>query len=134
MFCKSCGKKINDNAKFCPNCGEKKDSDILSSIVENADESQINPLCIAGIVLTVLMFFFNYQGLIGYAAVIVSAIGLWQAKERSQKGLMLAVVSMIISGVFSFIHIKAVIDYNNYVAEQDAVAEGLLNWLGGFFQ
>ena len=23
MFCKNCGKELNDNAKFCPHCGVK---------------------------------------------------------------------------------------------------------------
>ena len=134
MICKNCGKEISDNAKFCPECGEKMNAANYKNIIEEINEAKMNPFCIAGVILAALMFFFNYQGLVGYAAVIVSAIGFWQAKENSQKGLMLAVVSMVIAGVFSFIHIKAVIDYNNYVAEQEAVAEGLLNWLGSFFQ
>ena len=25
MFCKNCGTKVEDNAKFCPNCGSALD-------------------------------------------------------------------------------------------------------------
>ena len=134
MFCKNCGKEINDNANFCPSCGEKVDMSIYKNIIEDVDESKMNPFCMAGIILAILMFFFNYQGLVGYAAIIVSIIGFWQAKEKKQKGLILAIVAMVISGVFSLIYIKAMTDYQNYINEQNATAIWLLDWLGSFFQ
>ena len=63
MFCNNCKKEINDNAKFCPECGEKVKITIFKDITEEVDESKMNPFCIAGIILVVLMFFFNYVNL-----------------------------------------------------------------------
>ena len=35
MFCKHCGKEINDDVMFCPNCGEKQQED---TVTENSCE------------------------------------------------------------------------------------------------
>ena len=46
MYCKHCGKEIDDNAKFCTHCGEKKhkaDIKESSEAIDNTTEEHIAP-------------------------------------------------------------------------------------------
>lgn len=37
MYCKNCGKKIEDNSRFCPHCG----ANLVSSVIQEKDQDQI---------------------------------------------------------------------------------------------
>ena len=39
MFCSKCGKEINDNVKFCPNCGNAIGQQDSSSTIINSNNS-----------------------------------------------------------------------------------------------
>ena len=66
---------------------------------DKASLKKLNPICIAGIILTVLSLFFIYFGIVALAALIVSAVGFYSAKKKNQTGAALAVICMIVSGV-----------------------------------
>lgn len=74
MFCKNCGKEIADGVKFCPECGVTQTvndttsgqgnismDDTANKIVNAVSGSieKINPLCIAGLVLTIFNVLFQ---------------------------------------------------------------------------
>ncbi len=148
MFCKNCGKEIEDDVKFCPACGTsveagaqasdsdspgknaandsvKETIDFVSSGIENT-----NPLCIVGLVLTFLMFFFNYYCIVGFAAFVFSLLGYRAAKNNGQKGAVLAIVCMVVSGTASLIFVGYLIEYKRYESAVYGGINGILDLLG----
>lgn len=41
MYCKKCGLKINDTAKFCPICGDKRNKNQSQEIYNNINDNEI---------------------------------------------------------------------------------------------
>ena len=147
MFCKNCGKQIDEDAKFCPECGtaqrkteafktqeddvadtkdteepakaEKSTQTNKENTADKQDDTikrasdeigKINPLCITSLVLTVLMFFFRYT-IICYAALLFAILGFRAVKKNGERGLMLAIVCMAVSGVISLITIPYLMEH-----------------------
>lgn len=137
MFCKYCGAELEGDALFCPKCGKRTDAQGAwqgqrqwqeiqppsSGGTAQDDKEGVNPFCIAGCILTGLSFFFNHYGIIALSAFFVSVIGYCKAKKRRQEGAMLAVVSMVISGVIFATFFISFIQYSRY----EYVAYGLIN-------
>lgn len=92
--------------------------------------AKTNPFCIAALVLTILMFFFNYYGVVSYAALILALIGFRSVKRSGEKGLMLSIVCMAVSGIVSLISIMRIVEYNRYMAASYGELDALLQWLG----
>ena len=168
MFCKNCGKEIEDGAKFCPACGTAVEAGAQATAsaespkptAENAEHTntnsdapgkntangndtvketlesvstnieRTNPLCIAGLVLTVIMLFSNYYGIVGFAALILSFLGYRAAKMHGQKGTLLAIVCMAVAGITSLIFVIRLIEYQQYESAVYGGINGLLEWLG----
>ncbi|MCH5282509.1 MAG: zinc-ribbon domain-containing protein [Treponema sp.] len=155
VFCAKCGKKVKDENTNSDSIGENtanednanSDSDSCAkdtanekdAVDETGDASidevvksieDTNPLCIAGLVLTILMFFFNYCGLVGFAAIILSLLGYKAAKKNGQKGTMMAIVCMAVAGITSLIFIIRLIEYNRYESAVYGGINGLLELLG----
>lgn len=91
MFCKNCGKEIDDNAQVCIHCGVA---------TPNASQSQVaapqktNGLAIAGLVLSILWF----TSLIG---LILSIVGFQKSKteEYNGSGRKIALAGIIIGAI-----------------------------------
>lgn len=145
MFCKNCGKEIEDGTKFCPKCGAACDAakgqdgasvdEIANKTLDSVSDTieKTNPLCIAGLVLTVLMFFVNYCGLVGFAALVLSFFGYKAARKNGQKGTMIAIICMAVAGITSLIFVIRLIEYNRYESAVYGELNGLLDWLGDLF-
>ena len=144
MFCKNCGKQIEDGVKFCPECGTANEpagasakqggSDAGGSVNKKTDPvsdtvEKTNPLCIAGLVLTILTLFVNTYGLVGFAAIIISFFGYKEAKKNGQKGTMLAIVCMAVAGIISLILIVCLVEYQKYEFAVQGGISGFLEWL-----
>ena len=80
MFCKNCGKEIDDKAAICVHCGV--------AVEKKSENSETNVLAIVGFVLS---FFIALAGL------ICSIIGYKRAPEFGGKGKSLALAGIIIS-------------------------------------
>lgn len=169
MFCKNCGKEIEEDVKFCPECGTNQsksgslniqedkefdtngsekplnDANSAQTNKENIEDKQddtikrasdeigkINPLCITSLVLTVLMFFFRYT-VICYAALLFAILGFRAVKKNGERGLMLAIVCMAVSGVISLITIMQIVEYNRYMSASYGTIDALSQWLGNLF-
>ncbi len=86
MFCKNCGKEIDDNAIVCPNCGVQVKS--IEAPQNNANTNS-NTIAIVG---------FVFSFLIALVGLICSIMGYKNAKQGAPyKGLALA--GIIISAV-----------------------------------
>ena len=92
MFCKNCGKDIDDNAVVCPHCGVATKS---TEVQPQASGS--NGLAIAGFVLSLLGF--------NLIALILSIVGLNKAKKLGGTGKGFAIAGIIISAVSMVIFI-----------------------------
>lgn len=86
MYCKNCGKEINDNAAICPFCGVVVNKNALAQNSEN----QTNVLAIVG-------FIFSF--LIAIVGLICSIIGYKKAPELNGNGKGLALAGIIISAI-----------------------------------
>lgn len=84
MFCKNCGKEIDDKAAICIYCG------VSTSYNEKPQQEATNVLAIVGFILS---FFISIAGL------ICSIIGYKRAPDFGGKGKGLALAGIIISAV-----------------------------------
>ena len=101
MYCKHCGNIINDETKFCPNCGGKqmeKNSTVEPPMpVENKPSS--NAFAIVGFVISLISLLLNFLGLVGIAAVIVSVLGLIKVDAYNGHGKSMSIVGIVIGGI-----------------------------------
>lgn len=74
MFCKNCGKEIDDNAAVCAYCGRTVNAQQLST-------KPTNKIAVVG---------FVFSFLIPLVGLICSIIGVKQANERGRKGFAIA--------------------------------------------
>lgn len=98
MYCRNCGKQIEDNAVVCPYCG------VLTHDVQPAQqqaqpvyqqaapqkEEEFNVIALVGFILS---FFICIAGL------VCSIIGYNQAKESNGNGKGFAIAGIVISAV-----------------------------------
>ncbi len=82
MFCKNCGKEINDQAVVCPYCG------VQVGTMTPAETPKTNVLAIVGFILA---FFFPIAGL------VCSIIGKNKVAECDGNGKGLATAGIVIS-------------------------------------
>ncbi len=85
MFCKNCGKEIDDKAAICIYCGVSTSGTDISQRKKNT-----NVLAIVGFILS---FFISIAGL------VCSIIGYKRATEFGGKGKYLALAGIIISAI-----------------------------------
>lgn len=109
MFCKNCGKEIDDNAVVCPNCGvatEKLQETTAATQVE--EKKKTNVFAIIGFILSLVTWGMVFVNTYAYwicfvAGLVLSILGIvWAAKKNANlKGLAIAgVVLTAVSVVF----------------------------------
>ncbi len=95
-FCQNCGKKLNEGADICLNCGVVVSNNNNSNAIKNGNTT--NVLAILGFVFSIVGIFSFIFLIFGVAGLVLSIIGLVKAnKEKTGKGLALA--GTIIGGV-----------------------------------
>ena len=97
MYCSNCGNKIKGDEKFCPYCGEGlKKEEINIETNNNTNSSNIS--LILGILACV--FFWNILLSIPLAiASIVTGAAQKKKENKSQPGIILGIISIILSTV-----------------------------------
>ena len=100
MFCKYCGKEVNENAVICPNCGVATDNYNKATVAPE----QKNTMALIGFILS---FFVAIAGL------VISIIAYKNAKkpEYNGDGKSFALAGIIISAVSLCGGLIAVIAY-----------------------
>ena len=107
MFCKNCGNKLDDKAKFCPQCGEK--IEISPNCEEKAEQEEIkvtvsfakepeeetptNKVAVVGMILAILGMFV----LTLLPAFVCSTVGLIQGIKHKGEKLGHAIAGLCIS-------------------------------------
>ena len=128
MFCKKCGKEVDDGAKFCPECGA---SLLEYTNIENKSnsesESHYNAMCLAGIIVSGISVFFNFYGLLGIAGLILSYIGYKAVKRSGEKGRELAIVGMVVGAVTAIIGLISLVYLFYLYSAGVSIISGLFN-------
>ena len=92
MYCKTCGKEVNDQAVVCPHCGCAVQNTQLSTTTSYYEKPKANILCIVGFVLSLVSLLIALYGLVAIAGLTCSIVGILQANKNSErlKGLGIA--------------------------------------------
>lgn len=120
MYCKNCGKQLSDDAKFCHSCGSSVETPVTEQVAPTPTETaqpvctcqcsqtpvqeikkKNNVCCLVGFILSFVsyLFLFNELCLFSLAGLIVSIIGLVQAKKRNENWRGFGLAGIIIGGV-----------------------------------
>lgn len=99
MFCKSCGKEIDEKALICPNCGVATDN-YMTVAKPKAPEQKVNGLAIAGMICAIVgiiggNYIFCIPSIVG---LILSIIGMVKVKEYNS-GYGFALAGIIVGAI-----------------------------------
>ena len=107
MFCKNCGKEIDDNATVCPYCGVQTNAaSTAAAATAVSEEKKVNGLGIGAFIVSLLSFGFGFI----FAIVPIIALGLSIGGMVKRKkcnacngmavaGLVLSIISTVIWGI-----------------------------------
>lgn len=117
MYCKKCGKQVEDGSSFCPYCGadlREQEVEVVEANVESEKPQESRGpwkvFAIVGYVLGIVGFVTSFF-LIGLEfsvpGIVFSALGLKttdeDAKAKAKKGLKLSIAGTIISIALTFV-------------------------------
>lgn len=100
MFCKNCGKEIDDKAAVCPHCG------VAVQELQKAEQKKpVNGFGIAGFVVALLSCYLGtFYCIAPVVGIVLSAIGVAKREKYSVSGLAIAgLVISIVTFVIWFI-------------------------------
>lgn len=107
MFCKHCGKEIDDNAVICPYCGvetDKLNERVMSDKTTNAENGEKhNIFAIVGFILAAVSIALVFVNTISYfivfaAGLALSVVGLVSCKKYKPYGKGLSIAGICICG------------------------------------
>ena len=98
MFCKNCGKEIDDNASICIYCG------VATGKQENVNvEKKVNGFGIAGFVVSLLSLWLGmYFMIASIVGLVLSIVGMCMSKKCTScnglaiAGLVIGIISLVI--------------------------------------
>lgn len=101
MFCKNCGKEVDDNASVCIYCGAAlKD---LNAPTPAAPARKVNGLAIAGFIVALLSLYLGvYFCIASIVGLVLSIVGMCLSKKYNScnglaiAGLVISIISLII--------------------------------------
>ena len=132
-YCTKCGQKLDDNAKFCPSCGEKvansthSFSDTISELGRTHDSS--SSFDKKDIDSNKIIALFSYIGIL-FIIPLIAAKDSKYARYHANQGLTFFLASLILSAfAFSMSFIFAFIPLLNIVANGVSFAVSAVNIL-----
>lgn len=129
MYCFKCGQQIDDNTNVCPYCGAYQTTHTTNT---NQSSSQYNLMCIIGFALSCISLLINPYGIFAITGIVLSIIGLVNARKRNENGRVFAILGIVIGAaalIYTSIQISKIYKY----------AKGLLDrtfgwgWFGNYF-
>lgn len=116
MFCKKCGKEIDDSAVICPNCGCATDNYAERKVVKKEKGSGLVGWSIASLVLSFIAPLFGLVMGMGFKPIAIKDNN-WKAAKLCIAAICLSVLSL---GVlfyvmyFKVINIESIVDGIDY--------------------
>lgn len=113
MFCKKCGKEIQDGAPFCPWCGAHTNAAQASGAASSfnyytnqvkTEARRYNVWAIVGFVLSLVPLIFPlgmFSLVVGTSAFVISIFATKQIKATGEKGNVFAVLGIIFGAAFT---------------------------------
>lgn len=98
MFCKNCGKEIDDNASICIHCGVA--TGVKGTV--NVEERKVNAFGIAGFVVSLVSLWLGmYFCIASIVGLVLSIVGMVNSKKCKLNGfaiagLVLGIISLAI--------------------------------------
>ncbi len=91
MYCKTCGKEINDDAVVCPACGCAVKTEEAKKSAKN-----LNVLGLVGFILGVVSWLLALWGIVAIAGLVLSIVGLVQCVREGggMKGFAIAGIAV----------------------------------------
>lgn len=108
MYCKNCGKELDENTNFCPNCGASQNIDSQNTQENDDSFKQYKTMSIIGFCLSCISIFTDLKGALATAGIILSVIGLINIKDLHCKEKFFALGGILI-GAGSIIYTAYVI-------------------------
>lgn len=109
MFCKNCGKEIDDKAELCVYCG------VPTKYVVRENE-KTNGCAIAGLIISILSIWFGALFCISSVlGIILSVVGMKKSKVCTKynglavAGLVIGIISLVIWGLVYIVGVMIVI-------------------------
>lgn len=109
MFCKNCGKEIDDKAAICVYCG-------VSTKAECEEKEKTNGFGIAGFVVSLVSLWLgSYYCIASIVGLVLSIIGMSKSKVCGKcnglavAGLVIGIISLVIWGIIWIIVGSAII-------------------------
>lgn len=98
MFCKNCGKEIDDNAAVCIHCGHATAN---AAVAETKEKRPISVISLCAFILSLIgLFLPTLYGLIAEAVVLVlSIVGVVFASKKKLRLKGLGIASIVISAI-----------------------------------
>ena len=135
MYCNYCGAELNENASFCPNCGEQFKLNLPVEVqapataAPAADEPSSTPILVLGIIAAAASDF-------GIPGIVLGAIGRKKAKAYLEKKGEIkgkALVGSILSKVGLILGIVMTVFWTMYITFIIAFVIAAINthfWVG----
>lgn len=112
MFCKKCGKEIQDGAPFCPWCGAHTNAAQASGAASSfnyytnqvkTEARRYNVWAIVGFVLSLVPLIFPlgmFSLVVGTSAFVISIFAAKQIKATEEKGIVFAILGIVFGATF----------------------------------
>ena len=98
---------LKDYIYSCDACRKEISMEEKNNFLEKEKiKDKRNKLAIAGFILGIASIPFNFIGTIPILAIIFSAIGLYQAKERKENGVVLAIIGLILGAIYTLVYMR----------------------------
>ena len=98
MFCRTCGKEVNDNAVICPHCGCALKNESIYAEVKN-DVKKINVMCLVGFILSMASLLIALYGMVAIAGLVLSIVGVVQTNKTGERLRGLGIAGIIVAAV-----------------------------------
>lgn len=99
MYCRNCGKEIDDKAEICIYCG------VSTKKQEETEKKKVNAFGLAGFIVSLLSLWLGvYFCIASIIGLVLSIVGMTQTKKCSVNGfaiagLVLGIISLVIWGI-----------------------------------
>ena len=101
-YCSHCGAEVMDDAVLCTKCGCWLNNNTMATAVQ--PKAKMNVCALVGFIISmvsIVLFFIDFIGLLALAGMIVSLVGLTQLNIKTeQRGKGFAIAGLVVGACF----------------------------------